>query len=81
MRTAYSIRQRLGFPLQPADVLHASSMQQLLDHVRELARQTVYESNNLSEETHGSLTFSAVFENDPLKHPIFEHLNDYRTLL
>jgi hypothetical protein len=30
---------------------------------------------------HSSLTFSAVFENDPLKHPIFEHLNDHRTLL
>lgn len=40
MRTAYRIRQRLGLPLQPADVLHASSMQALLDHARELARQS-----------------------------------------
>ncbi|HEU5380232.1 MAG TPA: non-ribosomal peptide synthetase [Ktedonobacteraceae bacterium] len=33
MRTAYRIRQRLGFPLEPADVLHAPSMKELLNHL------------------------------------------------
>jgi hypothetical protein len=28
--------------------------------------------------THGSLIFRMVFENGPLKHPIFERLNNYQ---
>jgi len=35
----------------------------------------------MSDSTHRSRKFQAVFENSPLKHPNFEHLNYHRTLL
>lgn len=41
MRTAYRVRQRLGFPLQPVDVLQAPSLQDLLDQLHEMAQQPV----------------------------------------
>ncbi len=39
MRTAYRIRQRLGLPLEPSDVLRAPSMKDLINHLSGMVAQ------------------------------------------